>query len=387
MNSCETGSHSRVPLLLEAWSVATQAVHPVELLKNAGYRVPKQSAALFWGKAALATEAGLRGFRQSLVIFPKGQATGGKPSENFRSVGVARVGGDHPLPGEASFEAGGRILDFFDSLRRHGISQLEVFLSGGASSLAWIKPSFISRSELDRRLARLYSLPLSIETLNHERSKLCALKNGGALDWLMRLAPGIRVHVYVISDVLPFSMETVGSGPFRGLSHHLLSDNRKWIEELAMACEQRGMVVRKKSSGRVSPLQDWHQDGIRWAKKTVSAEKSGIFLQGGEPLLALPIGRGRGGRQTHLAALLAHDLHSEILDGKIEILCTSSDGLDGSSRSAGAFLTKKTLPSKHSLEKAVKHFDSATLLKRTGALIPQIFTGTNVQDAMTLRVV
>ena len=105
-------------MLLTLWKKSLDEINPSRVLPAVS-----NEAVLYWGKVAQA-------------CFEARPPKAGYP--------FYVVQGEHPFPGDNSFRAGAEILDFFDSLRRMKINQLRVFLSGGASSMAWIKPSRIS---------------------------------------------------------------------------------------------------------------------------------------------------------------------------------------------------------------------------------------------------
>lgn len=95
---------------------------------------------------------------------------------------------------------------------------------------------------------------------------------------------------------------------------------------------------------------------------------------------------------THLACLLAIELLPWIEKGKLQLVCASSDGVDGSSGSAGAVLHQRLFQNhgaSHWLprfKRAVSTCNSAEVLEKLGALLPSRSTGTNVQDAVAIRV-
>lgn len=350
-------------------------------------RVPRRRASLFWGKAAhrfrerVEALGRVRADLPELVISPLPP-----PSPELR---LRWIQGEHPLPGEGSFRAGEALLEQLDSLRRFEVNELEVFLSGGASSLAWVPT--VSRSSLNEELCSLYARPLSISELNEARGRLCALKQGGAAAWLRRLAPGVRARVTLLSDVYPYGPQVVGSGPFRDgrIPHRVLADNRTWTRALCREARRRGDSILSCSSGRVAPLQAWVDELASRIRRAGKEGKTGAAVLGGEPLLVLPAeGRGRGGRMSHLAAALALSLLDLFEKHELEIHCLASDGADGDSMSSGAFLGEafrervilRNRATRELLREALRNFDTGSLLAGWGALLAPGLTGTNVQD-------
>jgi glycerate 2-kinase len=383
--------------LLKLAQEALSELHP----SNGMRKLRTGTAVLCWGKAAAATAQALverelesavrcRGVKiPSLLILPRGEAVPdvlkADPVRGWRVVQ-----GEHPLPGPGSLEAGSALLDLFDDLRRHEVKRLEVFLSGGASSLAWLPPAGVSFGEVESRLRELYARPLSIARLNAERSKHCQLKAGGASRWLRALAPEVRVRVQVVSDVSPFGAEIVGSGPFWDgrVSHRIVADNRAWVRRVTALAREARVPVLDFEAGRLGPWQQWVKElGAR-----VSEGRRGMIVWGGEPQVDLRRARraGRGGRQTQIAAALLENWADAIAQGRLEVLCLSSDGVDGRSGAAGAWLRARSgvhaLKRPAELRHAVRGLDSATLLGRWGGLVPSWATGTNVQDLVVVWV-
>ena len=110
------------------------------------------------------------------------------------------------------------------------VKTLDVYLSGGASSLAWIPARVFLCVAVIRRLKILYRKPLDIRELNRERAKLCQLKQGGVrANSKIDFRPGLKIRVFYVSDVAPFGPEVLGGGPFlsRGISHQSLADNER----------------------------------------------------------------------------------------------------------------------------------------------------------------
>lgn len=387
--------------MLKIWRSSIQDISPESLLFRGQRGLETgQEAAIFWGKAAARSHAAWLRARPdagsapapALVISPlsRDQAD----PRNPLPPGTRWIQGEHPIPGPGSLRAGAALLEFFDGIHRLGVSRLRIFLSGGASSLAWVPPASVSLEELRRRLEALYDQGLDIRELNRRRSALCALKAGGAARWLRRLAPRVEARVELISDVHPFGPEVVGSGPFTGsdIPHRIVIANPGWVEIAARRCRSAGLNVRLARSVAWGDWREW----VRRIAPRVS-ELSGspgtrgddCVIAGGEPAIALPRRRGKGGRMTHLAAALGAELLPLLRQGRVELLCASSDGSDGDSGAAGAFIGRAqalAAPRASRWSSAVNGFRSAELLEEIGALIPGLDTGTNVQDLLIARV-
>ena len=197
-------------------------------------------------------------------------------------------------------------------------------------------------------------------------------------------------------------MEVVGSGPFRGARHVLLADNRS----LARAARRhfRGEKILSFKHSQTGTEREWASSLGREISRALRSGQGGVLIRAGEPRVGLRKNtRGRGGRQTQIAARLALRFWDEIREGRVEILCGSSDGSDGTSGAAAVALgqtsgrrirpihpthpIQKMTPSlQRQLKKAIERFDTAPFLRRMGFLIPAYSTGTNLQDLILVRV-
>lgn len=389
--------------LLEMLRSSSSSVDPVFLLKGVPEAALESDAFLYIGKVSerffegIEARLGASALRKKLIlgIYPKGSFHPAKRPGLW-------IAAEHPLPGEGSFRAGREILEFFDALRRIDCRRLTVFLSGGASSLAWLPKSGMSHAELLRQLNSLYRAGLDIHELNARRSKLCQLKAGGAARWLKYLAPRVQTQVFVLSDVAPFGAQIVGSGPFWDgqVPHRVLADNSTWVKALTAQAQNRGISILHSSSGHLGSWQSWVQSAIQELQPTLREKRSGIFIFGGEPSVRLPARNSsghlspKGGRQSHIALALVHRLRPWILQGRIEILAMSSDGSDGNSRAAGVYIDSEKFRKRlaqippEKIKFALQEFQSARFFGRLGMLV-QAEPGSprsNVQDALLIRV-
>ncbi len=399
--------------LLEWWSESVRSLAPEKTFSPLFSQIRRNSdstALLFLGKAAAQTERASRAAGLSscsrFVVSPESA-----PKEvleflqhplkkNRRQLLWSQ--GEHPLPGEGSFFSGSRYVNWLEQLADEGVQNLEIFLSGGASSLFWLLPADWSRVRLERELQDLYRRPLTIEQLNQRRSRLCCLKNGGAARIARARIPSIKMRVHLISDVEPFGPEVVASGPFWlgpqefSLPHLIYASNTLWVSDLKSRAEKSGVKVLSAESAQSGGWNTWVKrldDQVR-RSQAIRSNRSSLILLGGEPQVDLRGVKkpGRGGRQSQIATALALKYWDRILNGEIEILAASSDGLDGSSGSSGTYFSKDQIQRANrwnlqdELVQALQDFNTAGVLKKIGALLPAAPTGTNVQDVVMVSV-
>ena len=102
------------------------------------------------------------------------------------------------------------------------------------------------------------------------------------------------------------------------------------------------------------------------------------IVRAAEPSVTLRGRAGRGGRSTHLAALVARDLPPGVTFAAI-----ATDGVDGSSGTGGAIVDAR-LARRTDLEAAIDAFDTGPLHVRAGTALPAAPSGHNLADVHVL---
>jgi hydroxypyruvate reductase len=100
------------------------------------------------------------------------------------------------------------------------------------------------------------------------------------------------------------------------------------------------------------------------------------IVRAAEPSVVVPKRAGRGGRSSHLAALVARELPKDVTFAAI-----ATDGIDGASGTAGAIVTTLAGPD---LDRAIARFDTGTVLRRAGTALISKPTGHNLADLHVL---
>ena len=120
--------------------------------------------------------------------------------------GLAVHYGSHPVPDQASLDAGAAVVDFVTRLPTD--AQVLFLVSGGASSLVdWLHPG-VSLDDLQALNRWALQSGASIAQVNAARRRISRLKGGG----LARLAQGRRLQALMISDVPGDDPRIIGSG-------------------------------------------------------------------------------------------------------------------------------------------------------------------------------
>ena len=345
----------------------------------------------------------------------------------------------HPLLDQRGLDNSKQLIETLKNLPERSL--VLVCLSGGASALVELPASDLNLSTLQEITHYLLNSGASIEEINAIRQVLSQVKNGG----LAALTSARFIEVFVISDVSSNDLRFIGSGPF----YHIpldLAPMRELVKNsfpsalastilqridspsfIAQEEKKREMLQQKQIHHHMS--LDWktlftvaekncrllypdqcvftasypHQGnfslGIKWHLNALtelfSKNQSFTLISGGE----LPVtvnGKGKGGRNTHFALTMAHELFDKnILElapyqlASLEITSLATDGSDGPTDCAGAELNfaqwQKSKHLKLNAEDYLKRCDSYHFFEQIGALIKTGPTGNNVMDLRLIR--
>jgi glycerate 2-kinase len=337
---------------------------------------------------------------------------------------------DHPVPTQASTDAGSAIESFIKDQKTSGNTDgFIVLLSGGSSALVCAPVPPLSLDDIATLTKALLRSGAPIMEVNRVRKHLDRLKGGRAA---ALMAPW-TVDSYIISDVLDGDVGAVGSGPtlpdgstFQGaldvLSAHsinipavlqyleggasglhpethkfgdavfrtvrsiLVASNRTAVEAARSHLISLGFDEARIGLGPFYGDAWWHGGALAMAARALPALHPSFAVRGGETTVELSPASGVGGRNQELALAAALEI-----DGRNNIVIASfgTDGVDGPTDAAGAFVTGETSRQARSIglnpAEALSHHDSHTFfssLERAGYphLIRTGPTGTNVND-------
>jgi len=330
------------------------------------------------GKAAAGMLEAVPPVDNALVILPKGY-----PPPRRRGAEVLFAA--HPFPDRSSERAARRTLAFFRSFSEEDV--ILCLLSGGASSLLCLPRPGITLAEKRAAVARAMASGASIVEINRLRKRLSAVK-GGKLGRATRA----RLATLVLSDVPGDDPALVGSGPTirspsrspspsrgrRGDLVAVVASNRTGLLAAAARARGKGMkprVVARRLEGEA------REAGRRFGRAARQLAPGSVLFAGGETTVTLSTRPGRGGRNLEFALAAAIEL-----DGNpgVALLAAGSDGIDGSSRAAGAFADGTTLQRARDRgldpDEALRRHDTEPFFAELEDLLVTGPTGTNVCD-------
>jgi hydroxypyruvate reductase len=367
------------------------------------------------GKAAARMAAGCEAVLGSqhvrgLVIVPDDCAL------PLASVDVAIA--SHPMPDRRGLEASAALWRL---LAEAPPGLVLCLVSGGASSLLIMPRPPVTLADKIEVNRLLLGSGAEIHEVNTVRKHLSLVKGGG----LLRAVRGRRVTTLILSDVVGNDPSTVGSGPTipdpttfadalavlerRGISGQVAPT----VRELLRRGSQGGEPETVKPGDDEAALVDASVIGSnRTARLAAAAEARRLgygvtvldepvvgdttaaargwlaslrragphcSIAGGETTVELR-GSGRGGRNQEFALALVEPLAGS----PFAVLSVGTDGIDGPTDAAGAFVDGASLERARRLgldpAAALRDNDSYRFFDRLGDLLRCGPTGTNVMD-------
>lgn len=338
----------------------------------------------------------------------------------------------HPVPDQNGMYGTQKILSI---LKHTDPDDLVIcLLSGGGSALLADVPEGCSLEDVMSANNILLKSGASIQEINCIRKHLSSVKGG----MLARAASPATVVSLILSDVVGDPLDVIASGPtapdpttFRDalailnkykaesqippkIRQYLLdglagknSETLKDMDEildytynlvignnrLALASAQEkaeslgyeARIVTDKLEGDVE-IVCAEIFNLALLTQQQNPHQRSCLLFGGEPTVKVR-GEGLGGRNQHLALLMAQALKDHPI---ITFLSGGTDGTDGPTDAAGAVVDSYTMSNsenlKLNLEQHIHHHDSYHFFKQEGGLIRTGPTQTNVMDLLVVLI-
>jgi glycerate 2-kinase len=327
------------------------------------------------------------------------------PQDAPAPAGARVVRGSHPVPDEGSLQAGEALLA---AARSAGPADAALLLiSGGGSALAEAPHPDLSLADVQAVNRALLASGAPIEEMNCVRAHLSRLKGGGMARALYE-AGVRRARALVAVDVPVGGMPAVSSGPAsadRTTCADALALVRRYglpqaatrvretlkpgeaadfVEHEAL-CDLRSPAVM---ASRFAPAR-LLESPVRGAVEAFAARlagERGFLCASGELEVRVPPGAPAGGRDQHLALLMARELRGA---RGAAFLAAGTDGRDGPTTSAGAMVDGGTWDEAERKgfqpAQALGSFAAARVLGALGLLIPARHTSAHAGDLYLLR--
>ncbi|MFC1805282.1 DUF4147 domain-containing protein, partial [Candidatus Omnitrophota bacterium] len=359
-------------------------------------------------------------------------------TEEEKIGSISLIRGDHPLPGKESLKAGRAIEKLLRKATKDDM--VIALISGGGSSLSTLPIRGVSLEDVREtvRLLKMQSVPANDMEIAAILRSIDRLKNGG----LREMASQAQHFVSLIISDVPYPILTASNPTLKvrgvfGQAHEILTKYRvfKEIPESVKTqikeniegekdfggYETTGVFAAEKSQFAVLNMSpdaaigaimgalnleclDIGYECVVLYEPMLSGDFTGVSrrifrgITEGNPQVDFPSiliwwgeGRvkvtaenpGKGGRNTHLALLIAKKLRRAKIDNVL-ILAASSDGQDGTSGFAGAVSSARTITKAREIglnpDDYLRRFDSGTFFERLNDAVIFRETGTNVAD-------
>ena len=387
--------------LLALYEEVVRALDARELARAAAPKAPRPGrggrlAILGLGKVAAELYEGVRDGGEALLVVPRDAPA---------PAGAKVVRGSHPLPDADSLAAGEALLAAAGALGPQDAALL--LISGGGSALAEAPHPDLSLEDVRAVNQALLESGAPIEEMNCVRAHLSRLKGGGLARALH--AGGVtRARALVAVDVPVGGARAVSSGPaiadpttcgdalalVRKYSLPAAAarvretlkpgDPADFIEHEAL-CDLRSPAKEAARRRELRMLDSPVRGGVE-AFAEALAKEQGFVCASGELEVRVPRGAPAGGRDQHLALLMARYLRGE---RGAAFLAAGTDGRDGPTAAAGAMSDGTTWDEaeRRGLHpaRALAEFDAARVLGALGLLIPERHTGAHAGDLFLLR--
>ncbi|MBA2268402.1 MAG: DUF4147 domain-containing protein [Nitrosopumilus sp.] len=366
--------------------------------------------------------------KKSILIVPIGYMLHKKNFELLDKVTI--IQSSHPIPNVKSAWAARKVVKELQS--RKGIQLIVFLISGGSSSL--IVSPIKGINLVDKKIINklLITSGANIREINIVRKHLSQIKGGKILHWIDPTTPVISL---ILSDVVGDHLDTIGSGltssdrssfkdalsilnnyfildsksesirkikvilesgvrceipetlkpkefSSRNITNIIIGNNSKFCRLIQECFKMRGYSTNYMGSNYGISMSDFN----KIASKIINTklEPKTCIVLGGEVTNIISGGKiGIGGRnQEAICSLLQVIKDSDFLD--FSVICIGTDGIDGNSTSAGAFIAPKTIELLKSKNFDVNYYlnskNTNVLLTKLHSKIDTGYTGTNFND-------
>jgi len=380
-------------LLSELYRAAVDGAHIETLTANAVAAIPVERRRRVWlfafGKAAGPMASAALGTLQRELSEVAGGVVVAPASVSMSAASVSSCVGDHPVPDRRSFDAAARIGAVVQQKRGSDVSV--VLLSGGTSSLVGGPLPGLSEADLSRLFELLLRAGIDIHEMNAVRKRFARWAAGRLA---LALAPA-RTYCFAVSDVPGDDVASIGSGPcvpdptsiqqvidilkraelfsriptgfrqyivdvargvipetpkashpaFAHVTAQVIATNTAALKAAAAAARRAGTsptVHERVLIGDAATAGAQIAESLLEMRATVKLGTTVCALWGGETTVRVP-GAIPGGRCQELALAAAQRLaRAGDAAAGITLLAAGTDGRDGNTDVAGAFVDAGT---------------------------------------------
>lgn len=337
--------------------------------------------------------------------------------------------GSHPIADKKSLNAGKALIEYIKKIDKDDL--VFFLITGGASAMLAHPISGIKFEDKVKINKLLFYSGADINEINCLRKHLSSLKGGR----LAELIYPTKIISIIISDIVDSPLENIGSGPSIGDSttflsainilhkykifskleprvkkffidgeenkipdtpspdlkkfsknnHFILGDNLLLLKSVKEYAKKKGIkteILTSRDKGEASIASRFYASIIKeiiYSKNPFTLPV--LLLSGGELTVTLK-GKGKGGRNQEFVLSLLDELKN--INHPFFILSMGTDGIDGPTDAAGAWIDEKTIKKVKILNLNIGQYlqnnDSYHFFEKIAQLIKIGATGTNVMD-------
>lgn len=345
-------------------------------------------------------------------------------SPRCEGVGLERIAcieSDHPIPTQKSLLGAQALIEMLRQCRKNDL--YIYLLSGGTSALIESPVEGLSLEDMQLTTDLMLKNALNITQINSVRKHLSAIKGGRLGEYsegqgiVLTLSDVIgddlysigsaplyadqssykevveTLEVYGVYEKLPPSVRQILKEGMEGLrletpkkpsshiKHYLVGTNLIAREATVQKAHTLGLDVKMIEQAIDGDVEDAVEKMLELAMNTPEQ----VIVFGGEVTVKVK-GNGRGGRNQHAALCMLRRLRDKGLN--FAFLSAGTDGIDGNSDAAGAYIDAKDVTRVDALglniDEYIAENDANGFFSQLGGLITTGPTGTNVMDIAIL---
>jgi len=381
--------------------------------------------------------AGKATARMALAVYEilKDKISGGAITIPYGSNGgfedIFVTHASHPIPDASGVRGTQKMIKILQKTTPTDL--VFVLISGGGSSLMPLPSKNLSLNEKQYVTNSLILSGASIEEINVVRKHLSQIKGGQMLRYKNKEC---RLVSLIISDVINDKMDVIASGPtcpdtstyedaarvlrkyglwnkehhgaksvicdgimnhqpetlkpgdavLRRVTNFLIGNNDVACTAAVNYLKKREIETHKLGTTFDGEAKYLGRRLAILARELAKKHRPIAFIQGGETVVKINKMKkyGKGGRNQEAILAAAINLNNFQIDRNITILCAGTDGVDGNSDAAGAFLNEQVISNIKRKNLDARYFlkthNSYFFFKQLDSLIRIGQTGTNVND-------
>lgn len=292
-----------------------------------------------------------------------------KDSHTVENDKIIQLEGTHPVVSEKNIEQTQLFLDYLSKVK--GEDTLIFLLSGGASALLEMPQDKISFEDLKSKHKELLRSGLGISEMNEIRKSLSKVKDGKLLNFIKTK----NILQLITCDIPSEKLEDVSSGP-------MLSSQHKDNHPFTLLGQSASLLLNNlcRDSSRIrGKIYDCSLEQMQNDLLSHLPGSNQMLISGGEAPIKLPKNSGKGGRNTHFVLSFAEIVYKNPSNRDIHIMSLGTDGGDGPTNAAGAYISYELYNSLSSRQ-YLEEYNSYEYFEKIGTLIKTGPTKTNVMD-------